>query len=174
MLPIFLFCLNIVPFCIVPLLVVQWGFHFLRIIIIRIMVSRISSTTTTTFSSTSTSLGRYCIHFREWFKSSWMRLVIFHQKLFFFFFKPSWRWWRRKINGFMRSYRDAWFPSLIIAPRLLHQDVFQHQGSKIESSFLKFPVPQIWVLWDSTLSNNFKYMKNNIIIISYNKLIALV
>ena len=80
------FCLSIVPFCIVPLLVVQWGFHFLRIIITRTMVSRISSTTTTTFASTSKSLGRYCIHFKEWFKSSWMRLVIFHQKLFFFFF----------------------------------------------------------------------------------------
>ena len=119
MLPIFLFCLSIVPFRIVPLLVVQWGFHFLRIIIIiGTMVSGISSTTTTTFSSTSMSLGRYCVHFREWFKSSWMRLVIFHQKLFFYIKKkPSWRWWRRKINAFARSCRDAWFPCLIVAPR---------------------------------------------------------
>ena len=116
MLPIFLFCLSIVP-----LLVVQWGFHFLRIITIRTMVSGISSMTTTmsmsSSSSTSTSLRQYCIHFREWFRSSWTRLVISHQKLIFV--KPSWRRWRRKISVFARSCRDVWFPSLIIAPRFI-------------------------------------------------------
>ena len=35
------------------------------------------------------------------------------------FFKPSWRWWRRKINAFARSCRDAWFPCLIVAPRFI-------------------------------------------------------
>ena len=155
MLPIFLFCLNIVSFRIVPLLVVQWGFHFLRIIIIRTMVSGISSTTTTTFSSTSTSLGRYCIHFREWFKSSWMRLVIFHQKLFFLNLHGDNEIENQCFYAILQGCLISFFDhsSKIIASRCI-----QHQGSKIESSFSKCPMPQIWVLWDLTLSNNFKYM----------------
>ena len=40
------------------------------------------TTTTTTTMTTSMLMGleRYQIHFREWFRSNWMGLVIFHQK----------------------------------------------------------------------------------------------
>ena len=43
------------------------------------MVSKIPSTTT--FSSMSTGLEQYHIHFNDWFRSNWMGLVISHQKL---------------------------------------------------------------------------------------------
>ena len=85
-LPIFLFCLNITP-----LLVVQWGFLFMRIwgiTTMRTVILGIPSTTTTMsmswFSSKSMSLGRYYIHFREWFKSRRKRLMISHQKAHYF------------------------------------------------------------------------------------------
>ena len=35
------------------------------------------------------------------------------------FFKPSWRWWRKKINPFARSCKNGWFPSLIVTPRFI-------------------------------------------------------
>ena len=110
---------------IILLLVVQWGFHFLRIwwiITIRTMVLGISSTTTTrphlwvwdniafTFENDSNLVGR-----DWWFliKSS-------------FFLKPSWRWWRRKIGIFTRSCKNAWFASLIITPRFIDNFVLNN------------------------------------------------
>ena len=33
----------------------------------------------------SNPLGRCCIHFREWFRSSWTKLMISHQKLIILF-----------------------------------------------------------------------------------------
>ena len=80
---IFLFYLSITP-----LLMAQCDFLFFEIwgiTTMSTMVLGIPSTTTTTSSSMSTSLGRYCIHFREWFKSNWTRLVISHQKLIILF-----------------------------------------------------------------------------------------
>ena len=35
------------------------------------------------------------------------------------FFKPSWRWCQKKISAFARSCKDAWFLSLIVAPRFI-------------------------------------------------------
>ena len=90
-LPIFLFCLNIYS--------TSGGtmdFSFMRIwgiITIRTMVLGIFSMTS--FSSLSTSLGRYCIHFKEWFGFSWPRLMISHQKLIILFSnKKTWYWFK--------------------------------------------------------------------------------
>ena len=76
--PIFLFYLTITP-----LLAVPWGFLYLRIWGITTMSTMISGNPSITMITslslfTSMSLGWYCIHFRKWFKSNWMRLVVSH------------------------------------------------------------------------------------------------